>query len=84
MERNSRKTFIGIVTSIKMEKTITVSVETKNKHKLYKKLVITHKKYHAHDQKQEALVGDLVEIIETRPLSKTKNFRLNKILQKVK
>jgi len=84
MERNSRKTFIGIVTSIKMEKTITVSVETKNKHKLYKKLVITHKKYHAHDEKQEALVGDLVEIIETRPLSKTKNFRLNKILQKVK
>lgn len=81
---NRRKVLVGIVTSTKMEKTITVNVETKTKHPLYKKLVIKHKKYHAHDEKQEAQVGDKVEIIETRPLSKTKNFRLNKIIEKAK
>ncbi len=81
---NRRKVLVGIVTSTKMEKTITVNVETKTKHPLYKKLVIKHKKYHAHDEKQEANIGDKVEIIETRPLSKTKNFRLNKIIEKAK
>lgn len=81
---NRRKVLVGIVTSTKMEKTITVNVETKTKHPLYKKLVIKHKKYHAHDEKQEAQVGDKVEIIETRPISKTKNFRLNRIIEKAK
>ncbi len=81
---NRRKVLVGIVTSTKMEKTITVNVETKTKHPLYKKLVIKHKKYHAHDEKQEAQIGDKVEIIETRPISKTKNFRLNKIIEKAK
>lgn len=81
---NRRKVLVGIVTSTKMEKTITVNVETKTRHPLYKKLVIRHKKYHAHDEKQEANIGDKVEIIETRPLSKTKNFRLNKIIEKAK
>ncbi len=81
---NRRKVLVGIVTSTKMEKTITVNVETKTKHPLYKKLVIKHKKYHAHDEKQEANLGDKVEIIETRPLSKTKNFRLNRIIEKAK
>lgn len=82
--RNKRKILTGIVTSDKMDKTITVSIETKSKHPLYKKLVITHKKYHVHDEKQEAKVGDKVEISETRPLSKTKSWRLNKIIEKAK
>lgn len=81
---NRRKVLVGIVTSTKMNKTITVNVETKTKHPLYKKLVIKHKKYHAHDENQEANVGDKVEIIETRPLSKTKNFRLHEIIEKAK
>lgn len=72
LNRNRRKVLIGIVTSDKMQKTITVNVERKSKHPLYKKLVITHKKYHAHDEKEEAKIGDKVEIVECRPLSKTK------------
>lgn len=71
-QRNSKKVLMGIVVSNKMEKTIVVNVETKNKHPLFKKLVITHKKYHAHDEKNECKIGDFVEIIETRPLSATK------------
>lgn len=81
---NRRKVLVGIVTSVKMEKTITVDVETKTKHPLYKKLVIRHKKYHAHDENQDAKLGDRVEIIETRPISKTKCFRLNTIVEKAK
>lgn len=84
MERNSRKTLIGVVVSDKMQKTIVVNVETKNKHPLYKKLVITHKKYHAHDEKEECKIGDIVEIIETRPLSALKRWRLNSIIEKAK
>ena len=84
VERNRRKVLMGIVVSTKMDKTITVMVERKSKHPLYKKLVITHKKYHAHDEKQECKVNDRVEIIETRPLSKTKFFRLNRIIEKAK
>lgn len=84
MERNNRKTLSGIVVSNKMQKTITVKVETKTKHSLYRKLVIKNKKYHVRDEKQEALVGDKVEIIETRPLSKTVNWRLSKIIERVK
>lgn len=84
VERNRRKSLIGIVVSTKMNKTITVMVERKSKHPLYKKLVITHKKYHAHDEKQQCNVNDRVEIVETRPLSKTKFFRLNRIIEKAK
>lgn len=84
MERNRRKVFQGVVVSDKMDKTISVEVETKTKHPLYKKLVITHKKYLAHDEKQEARIGDRVEIVETRPLSKNKNFRLAKVLEVAK
>lgn len=69
---NSKKVLMGVVVSDKMTKTIVVNVETKTKHPLFKKLVITHKKYHAHDEKNECKVGDFVEIIETRPLSATK------------
>lgn len=81
---NRRKVLQGVVVSDKMQKTITVQVERKAKHPLYKKLVITHKKYHAHDEKEECKIGDFVEIMETRPLSATKRWRLNKILQKAK
>ena len=72
MERNRRKTLIGVVISNKMQKTVVVKVETKNKHPLYKKLVITHKKYHVHDEKEDCNIGDVIEIIETRPLSALK------------
>lgn len=84
MERNSRKTLIGVVVSDKMQKTIVVKVETKNKHPLYKKLVITHKKYHVHDEKEECKIGDVVEIIETRPLSALKRWRLNNVVERAK
>lgn len=84
MNRNSRKTLVGVVVSDKMQKTIVVNVETKNKHPLYKKLVITHKKYHAHDEKEECKIGDIVEIVETRPLSALKRWRLNSIIEKAK
>lgn len=84
LNRNRRKVLVGIVSSDKMEKTITVKIETKSKHPLYKKLVITHKKYHVHDEKEEANPGDKVEIVECRPLSKTKSWRLSKIIEKAK
>ncbi|MDE6476873.1 MAG: 30S ribosomal protein S17 [Mycoplasmoidaceae bacterium] len=84
MERNSRKVFAGVVVSTKMNKTIVVEVERKYLHPLYKKQVISHKKYHVHDEKQEAKVGDTVRIIETRPISKTKFYRLQKITVKAK
>ncbi len=84
MERNTRKVFSGIVVSTKMNKTIVVNVERKYLHPLYKKQVISHKKYHVHDEKQEAKVGDFVRIIETRPISKTKFYRLQKITVKAK
>lgn len=84
MERNRRKVLQGFVVSDKMQKTIVVKVETKTKHPLYKKLVITHKKYHAHDEKEECKIGDFVEIIETRPLSALKRWRLNSIIEKAK
>lgn len=83
MEKN-RKTLAGVVVSDKMNKTIVVLVETKSKHPLYGKLVITHKKYHAHDEKEECKIGDRVRIVETRPISKTKSWKLDKILEKSK
>ncbi len=83
MEKN-KKTLVGVVVSNKMNKTIVVSVETKSKHKLYDKLVITHKKYHAHDEKEECNVGDRVRIVETRPISKTKSWKLQTIIEKAK
>jgi small subunit ribosomal protein S17 len=82
--RNLRKTRIGIVSSDKMEKTITVTVKYKEKHPIYGKFVNKTKKYHAHDEKNEAQVGDRVLLMETRPLSKTKRWRLVEILEKAK
>jgi small subunit ribosomal protein S17 len=82
--RNLRKTRIGVVTSNKMTKTITVAVERKVKHPIYGKFVKKTTKFHAHDEKNEASIGDLVRIMETRPLSKTKRWRLVEIVEKVK
>ena len=84
MERNSRKFLVGIVTSTKMQKTITVKVETKFKHPLYRKLVIHTKKYHVHDENQYANLGDKVEIMETRPISKTVNWTISKVIERAK
>lgn len=82
--RNLRKTRIGIVTSNKMDKTITVAVERKVKHPIYGKFVKKTTKFHAHDEKNECSIGDTVRIMETRPLSKTKRWRLAEVVEKVK
>ena len=81
-ERNLRKTKLGVVSSNKMDKTITVNVERKVKHPLYGKFVKKSTKFHAHDEANEAKAGDLVEIEETRPISKTKCWRVSKLLEK--
>lgn len=83
-ERSQRKTFIGIVSSTKMDKTIVVKVESKFSHPRIKKLVVMHKKFHAHDENNECKVGDKVKIIETKPYSKTKFFRLLTIMERAK
>jgi len=82
--RNLRKTRIGVVSSNKMDKTITVNVERKVKHPLYGKFVKKTTKFHAHDEKNECSIGDTVKIMEARPLSKTKRWRLVEIVEKVK
>lgn len=82
MERNQRKTYTGVVVSDKMDKTITVLIETYKNHPLYKKRVRYSKKYKAHDEQNQAHEGDKVLIMETRPLSATKRFRLVSIVQK--
>ncbi len=80
-ERNLRRTMVGRVVSDKMDKTIVVLVETYKKHPLYGKRVKYSKKFKAHDENNTAKVGDIVEIMETRPLSKDKKFRLVKIVE---
>lgn len=82
--RNSRRELNGIVTSDKMQKTITVKVATKKYHSVFKKGFIKHKKYYAHDELQEAKIGDKVLIVETRPLSSTKRWRLVRITERAK
>ena len=84
MERNLRKERIGIVVSNKMDKSIVVAVETQEKHPIYGKFVKKTTKFVAHDEKNECQEGDTVRIMETRPLSKTKNWRLVEIVEKVK
>ena len=84
MERNLRKERIGVVVSNKMEKSIVVAVERKEKHPMYGKFVKKTTKFVAHDEKNECSIGDTVRIMETRPLSKTKNWRLVEIVEKVK
>ena len=81
-ERNQRKVYTGRVVSDKMDKTIVVLVETYKKHKLYGKRVKYSKKFKAHDELNEAKIGDIVRIMETRPLSATKRFRLVEVVEK--
>jgi small subunit ribosomal protein S17 len=83
-ERNLRKMRIGIVTSDKMDKSITVSIERRVKHPIYGKFVKKTTSFHAHDEKNECGVGDTVKIMETRPLSKTKRWRLVEVVEKAK
>ena len=84
MERNLRKERTGVVVSDKMDKTVVVAVERKEKHPLYGKFVKKTTKFVAHDEKNECGVGDTVLIMETRPLSKTKNWRRVEIVEKAK
>jgi len=83
-KRNNRKTKIGVVVSDKMEKTCVVSVTSNVKHPLYKKVVKITKKFKVHDENNECKVGDTVEIMETRPISKTTHFRLLRIVERAK
>lgn len=84
MQRNLRKERIGVVSSSAMQKSITVSIERRVKHPKYGKFVKLTTKFIAHDEKEECGVGDTVRIMETRPMSKTKNWRLVEILEKAK
>ena len=84
MERNLRKERVGIVVSDKMDKTVVVVVESKVKHPLYKKTITTSKKFKAHDELNECGIGDKVRIVETRKLSKDKNWRVAEIIEKAK
>ena len=84
MERNLRKTRVGVVTSDKMDKTIVVSVLDNVKHPLYKKIIKRTVKFKALDENNECGIGDRVEIMETRPLSKDKRWRLVRIIEKAK
>ena len=82
MEKNNRRVLTGTVVSDKMDKTITVLVETYKNHPLYKKRVKSSKRYKAHDENGVAAMGDTVKIMETRPLSATKYFRLVEVVKK--
>lgn len=82
--RKFRKSRIGVVTSDKMDKTITVAVERKVKHPLYGKFLKKTTKFHAHDETNQCGIGDTVRIMETRPLSKSKRWRLVEVLEKAK
>ena len=82
--RNLRKERTGVVTSNKMDKSITVAIKWKEKHPIYGKFVSKTKKYHAHDENNECNIGDTVKIMETRPLSKTKRWRLVQIIEMAK
>ena len=82
--RNLRKERTDVVTSNKMDKSITVAIKWKEKHPIYGKFVNKTKKYHAHDENNECNIGDTVKIMETRPLSKTKRWRLVQIIERAK
>ncbi|MFW6386544.1 MAG: 30S ribosomal protein S17 [Bacillota bacterium] len=83
-ERLERKERIGFVVSDKMDKTVTVEVERKTQHPLYKRVVTNTKKFKAHDENNQCSEGDKVKITETRPLSKTKRWRVSEIIRKAK
>lgn len=84
IQRNLRKIRVGVVSSNKMDKTITVNVERKVKHPLYGKFLKKTTKFHAHDENNECSIGDTVKIMEARPMSKTKRWRLVEVVEKVK
>ena len=84
MERNLRKERVGVVVSNKMEKTIVVAVRWKEKHPIYGKFVNKTRKFHVHDEKNDAGIGDTVRIMETRPMSKTVRWRLTQIIERAK
>jgi small subunit ribosomal protein S17 len=84
MERNLRKTRVGVVVSDKMDKTIVVAVKDSVQHPLYKKIMKRTVKFKAHDENNECGIGDRVEIMETRPISADKRWRLVKVLEKAK
>ena len=84
MERSSRKVYRGVVVSDKMDKTITVRIDTKKTHPLYGKRVKYSKKFKAHDENNECGIGDTVKVMETRPLSKDKRWRLVEIVEKAR
>ena len=81
-EATNKRTLIGRVVSDKMDKTVTVLVERRVKHPMYDKIIVRSKKYHAHNESNEAKQGDLVEIQECRPLSKSKSWTVSKLLEK--
>lgn len=83
-KQTGNREFVGVVTSDKMAKTITIKVSTKKLHPLYKKYVSRSKKYKAHDEKNEAKIGDTVRIVESRPISKDKCWRLVEIIARAK
>ena len=83
-ERNLRKTRVGLVVSNKMDKTIVVAIEDNVKHPIYGKIIKRTLKVHAHDENNECSIGDKVEVMETRPLSKTKRWRLVTVIEKAK
>ena len=83
-ERNLRKTRVGLVVSNKMDKTIVVAIQDNVKHPIYGKIIKRTLKVHAHDEENTCNIGDKVEIMETRPLSKTKRWRLVSIIEKAK
>ena len=82
--RNLRKTRVGIVVSNKMDKTIVVAVRDNVKHAVYSKIIKRTTKIHAHDENNECSIGDIVEVMETRPLSKTKRWRVVEVIEKAK
>jgi small subunit ribosomal protein S17 len=84
VDRNLRKTRIGVVSSNKMDKTVVVAVERKVQHPIYGKFLKKTTRFHAHDEKNECSIGDTVRIMESRPLSKTKRWRLVEIVEKAK
>ena len=83
-ERTLRKTRVGIVVSSKMDKTVVIAIEDNVKHPVYSKIIKHTLKVHAHDENNECGVGDRVEMMETRPLSKTKRWRVTEIIEKAK
>ena len=84
MERTLRKTRVGMVVSTKMDKTVVVAIEDNVKHPVYSKIIKHTLKVHAHDENNQCGVGDRVEVMETRPLSKTKRWRVTEIIEKAK